>query len=183
MRIVQENVAPGASRRVPVAGAPAAARLKASVMCVTGSTARKSQSGGTNATKYSHASSALIEAVRRRSGQAVVAGGGADLRRNRHARCAGTQFKRRRHDGRGASGPEMGAVDGPAHGAQEFLGAAYQHREVGADGDPRKAVLEKLSDHVRIGANDATGLAESLAGLCDGAQLVLYGLVSHVARV
>ena len=65
MRIVQENAAPAASIRVPVPASPRAARLKASVMCVTGSTATKSRPAGAYTTRKPAARSAAIVDVER----------------------------------------------------------------------------------------------------------------------
>ena len=60
MRIVQENAAPAARIRVPVPDSPRAARLNASVICVTGSMATKSRSGGAYTTRNPAARSAAI---------------------------------------------------------------------------------------------------------------------------
>ena len=46
MRIVQEIAPPGSSTRIPVSASPRAARLNASVTCVTGSTAMNGASPG-----------------------------------------------------------------------------------------------------------------------------------------
>src|SRR6185312_13194852 len=73
IRIVQEKAAPGGSTRMPVPVAPAAARLNASVSCVTGSTATKSRPAGAYTTTYRHALSAVSLMARPRCGRARFA--------------------------------------------------------------------------------------------------------------
>ena len=73
MRIVQENAAPAARIRVPVPDSPRSARLKASVICVTGSTATKSRSGGAYTTRNPAARSAAIPMSNGQAGSESVA--------------------------------------------------------------------------------------------------------------